>query len=269
MHSRWSKYFTGDGSFEIIEDAFNDIEIWDSHTHLGVCIDGKKMSAEQLIRTMNKAGISKSIVFPFNDPEKGTSFHKPNERIFRAYSKYPDRIIPFFRLLPNGNWKKEFRLRINQGFRGIKLHPTAEHFHIVSENAMEIYEAAYDENIPILIHTGVGIDNLVPDLKKINKEYPRLRIILGHGAFIEIRKALKHLRGYYRLGFETSAALPFDVYDMMKELPKKQILYGSDNPYYDPKYYIEMIVHISVILNTKIEDLEKIFSGNARRWLGE
>src|SRR3989344_7960424 len=128
---KWSKYFVADRAFEISTWVFENLENWDSHTHIGLDKDEMNMSLKDLLKNMKKYNIKKSILFPLNDTRDQT-FNIANDEIYAAYKKHPKKFIHFFRLNPHSKWKDEFNLRVEQGFRGIKLHPRTQNFDLDS-----------------------------------------------------------------------------------------------------------------------------------------
>ena len=131
MH-KWSKYSLTTENIGLYEEIYENLIIWDCHTHIGVDKDGHTISTAQLVRKMDEAKVDTSIIFPLNHPGENKLFTKPNDIIHRAYKKYPKRFIPFCRLNPNARWKKEFDRCIDLGFKGVKLHPRSQDFKMTS-----------------------------------------------------------------------------------------------------------------------------------------
>jgi len=177
-------------------------------------------------------------------------------------------LIPFFRLNPHWKWEKEFSLRLEQNFKGIKLHPRAQHFDLTYSRVMKIYEKAEENSLAVLIHTGIGLGNIVEKMEKIAKTFPKLNIILGHSAFVDIEEAIKRLKKYNNVYFDTSTIKIFDLYDLLSAVPASRIVYGSDMPYLDMQYSVEAIIHTCIILNVSLKKMEMIFSKNLESILG-
>src|SRR3989338_6371555 len=142
-------------------------QVWDSHVHIGIDRDGNTQSLKQILLLMKRYNVNKAALFPFDAINQQNSFHVPNGYVLSAYKKHPKSIIPFLRLNPNQNWKKEAMLRKKQGFRGIKLHPRAQTFSLIDKNAMEIYAFAEKSNMTVLVHTGLGTENIAMQAEKI------------------------------------------------------------------------------------------------------
>ena len=175
-------------NFVTYEKIFSNISIIDCHTHIGSDKDGHYAGEKQFIAQMQKSQINKAIVFPLNEPSH-KNFSEPNKRVFKFYKSNPEMIVPFFRLDPRSKWKEEYNKRVLEGFRGIKLHPRSQRFEIGSENAMKIYEKAERNGMPVIIHTGFGLSNISADIKLVSESFPKLKLILGHAAFVDLRQA--------------------------------------------------------------------------------
>ncbi len=256
-----SKYFIESENIGIYEQIFENINIIDPHAHIGVDLDGHKISATELLKAMDRNGINRSIVFPMDDPQQGKTFTKPNDRIYRAFKSAPARFVPFFRLNPNHVWKAEFSHRVEQGFAGVKLHPRSQSFAISGESAMKLYDAMEKANLILLIHTGFGLDSVADELLTVAKTYPKLKIIVGHGAFPDLDKAIKVLANRDNVMLETSTMRVFDLLDLLKNFPHKQIAFGSDIPYYDQTLALQMLIDSAT--------LAKKSPGKIRQMLGQ
>jgi len=252
---------------KIYKSLFRGIHTIDCHVHIGKDQDGLFCGAKSIIKSMNDANISKSIIFPFNDVKKGTDYHKPNDVVLRAYKKHSSRFIPFFRLNPLGEWKKEFDLRVKQGFIGIKLHPVAEKFKLLDKEAQKVYKAAEEANLVLLVHAGLSMDAISEEIKIITEKFPNLKIILGHAAFIDMRNAVKAVGDNTNVFFDVSSLKVFDLYKLFKTLPAKRIIFGSDYPYYYQSIAIETMLDTALICRLTPNMIQGMLGDNLLRWL--
>ena len=262
-----SKYFIESENIGIYEQIFESVTIIDAHTHAGADLDGHKMSVNSLLKSMKENGVNKSFIFPLNDPRAGKNFSFPNERIFRAFRKHPERFIPFFRLDPNHDWKGEFDKRVRQGFKGVKLHPLAQNFRIASSSAMNLYERIEKNNLMLLVHCGFGVDKVAEDLLKVLKRFRHLKLVIGHGGFSDLGEALKLLRERQNVFFETSAMRFFDLVELLSAVSYKRIVFGSDIPYYDQTLSLQMLVDSSNVSGYSPNQIRWMLGGNIEKWL--
>src|SRR5207302_232342 len=69
-------------------------------------------------------------------------------------------LIPFCRVDPHDNPLPEAERSLENGARGIKLHPRAEQFTLDHPNVRPLIALAHERSLPVLIHAGRGIPAL-------------------------------------------------------------------------------------------------------------
>jgi len=265
---KWSKFFVSTGSIETYE-KLDDAKIWDAHCHIGNDLDGHRMSQRLLVKKLDDSGVEKAVIFPLNDREKQKCFERSNDHIFRAFLEHPDRLIPFFRIDPNsGRWQEEFDRRVSQGFRGLKLHPRAQKFDIGSAGARRVFERAEDERIPLLIHTGFGLEDGMNGLLCSIHEHPRLRVILGHSGFVDLGRVIDAALKNSNIYFDTSVVKMYDLFFLMQRMDHKRIFYGSDIPYGDMDFSLQGILSVAISLGLSPRQIRDIIGGNLEGFLG-
>src|SRR3989338_6610463 len=216
-------------------------QIWDAHVHIGIDRDGNAQGIDKIVSTMKECKVNRAVVFPF------------------------------FRLDPHSNWKKEAILRSKQGFRGIKLHPRSQNFSIMDPKAIKIYSFAEQNNLPILLHTGLGTENVSVHAEKIMREFKNLRLILGHAGFVDIERVVKSIlrRPYMSMYLETSTLKVYDLYDILRTIPANKIIFGSDIPYADMVVGIEALIDVALMLGYGENDIQNMLYRNLAGCLGE
>jgi uncharacterized protein len=265
MH-RWSKYSITSENIGIYEEIFENVKIIDCHTHIGKDKDGHTNSADKLIKFMNASNVNRSIAFPLNDPRNNIDFNEANDEILLAWKVYKEKIIPFFRLNPMHSWKKEFNLRVEQGFKGIKLHPRSQNFKITQSRAMEVYAECEKNNIIIMMHTGFGLEEIADDIFTVAKKFPKLKLILGHSGFVDLDNVIKKMANRDNILFDTSTLKIFDLIDLLKKVDHKKIAFGSDIPYCEIDLALEGIVDSAIIVGKTANQIRNILGGNILRW---
>ncbi len=271
-------HFTGDELVRLrrqvaLLDPFRDLlegmEIWDVHGHVGCDIDARQLSAAQRVEQLDAVGLARSVVFPMNDPRQGFAFEGPNDVIWAAYQAYPERLIPFFRLNPNFSSRLEYERRVAQGFRGIKLHPRSQSFRIAQDEAMAIYGWAEGDGLPVLVHTGSGVHQVVDDVKRVVDAHPMLRLILGHSAAQELPRCCSTCHECDWILFETSTLERDQLRELLDQVDPSKIAYGSDVPFQDPVEDLALLLEVGQEVGLDRTGLELILGGNLRRWLLE
>ena len=262
-----AKYFIESENIGLYEQIFENVNIIDCHAHIGRDIDGHHMSAGELVKELDRNDIDKAIIFPLNDPHAGSNFSQPNDDIYRAFKFRSTRFIPFFRLNPNNDWKAEFNKRVNQGFKGVKLHPLSQQFSITSPSAMKLYEKIEKENLILMIHSGFGLDRVADQLNTVTKRFPKLKLIIGHGGFVDIENIIKLLKDRNNVLFDTSTMRIFDLITLLKSVSYKKILFGSDIPYYNQTLALQMLIDSANIARETPNQIQSMLGENLQKWL--
>lgn len=241
-------------------------EIFDAHAHIGADVDGRAMTADGMRARMEAAGVSKSIVFPLNDPNAREDFSGPNDVLWEAYEQYPDLFVPFFRLNPHQDYEREFERCLETGFEGLKLHPVSQKFELDEPKVVRLFEMAAEADLPVLIHAGFGMRRIVEPLLPTVEKHPELRLILGHSAMIEVLEAARTFADHPNVLFETSVVQLKDLYVLFTTLDPSRIAYGSDIPYGDLPSTLHATIAAAEAAGVENEALKGILSGNIRRW---
>ncbi len=265
---RESAEFARDAALlEPYRERLRGIEVWDAHTHVGCDIDSSRVIASHLVGRLDLVGVRRAVVFPMNDPRQGVCFHHPNDLIWAAYQRFPDRLVPFFRLNPNFPSREEYARRVAQGFRGIKLHPRSQAFRISGAAAMEVYSWAEADGIPVLLHTGKGAGNVVEELRVVIDRFPSLRLILGHSALQELPECCAQCEHCDWVLFDTSTLERDRLRELFLRIDPHKIAYGSDIPFGDQAEELVRVLEVATEVGLDDEALALVFGGNIRRWV--
>src|SRR3954462_11984050 len=103
-------------------------DIFDAHTHLGTDIDGMVGVYDDLVRGMDKYGISRCFMFCLDEPDRHPGFRAGNDRTLEFAARSEGRLIPFVRLDLTEEPEAEAERCLDLGARGIKLPPRAQRF---------------------------------------------------------------------------------------------------------------------------------------------
>jgi predicted TIM-barrel fold metal-dependent hydrolase len=238
----------------------------------------KLCTAEELIESMDKNEIDKSIVFGFPWNKKETAeFH--NDYIIEKYEKYHDRLIPFACFNPVKEYAQKEALRcIRNGFKGLgelalyKSDFTDE----ILDKITSVMNAAEEKSLPVMFHTNEEAGHDYPGKAPVTikgtldfiQRFKSNRLILAHlGGGTLFFNLLKNPPDMKNAVFDT-AALPFlykkSIYKLIEnsELEDK-IIFGSDWPLINPGRYFREIESNVVSKEFK----EKIFYKNISDFL--
>jgi len=207
--------------------------IIDAHNHLGGPDkgDGARQSPEEIITSMDRLGIDKAVVFPFNEADPGISFSKANDFIAAAVKRYPDRLIGFARLDPHYGDKalEELRRAINElGLRGLKLHPSSQGFSLDEPIILRIIEETAALSIPVVFDSGKALSPPAR-IGALAERVPEATIIMAHmqgPMYLEV--AGEHENVY--LGTTGTFDLA-RLQEALRKLGAAKLIAGSDSPY--------------------------------------
>jgi predicted TIM-barrel fold metal-dependent hydrolase len=168
----------------------------DIHTHVGTFYWGKELTAEGLVRLMDRHDIERAVVLPLVSPEAGP-YPQTTLSALAAYKAHPDRLIPFCCIDPRCLTEPPRRVGHVAGFPGLKAilkqyrdagcrgvgeHKTGLPFD--HDLNMILYRACEELELPVLFH----LDDIrnpdtpgLPRLANALKTFLRLPFI-GHAA---------------------------------------------------------------------------------------
>src|SRR5215210_1133626 len=218
-------------------------QVFDAHTHVGMDVDGRAMSAAGLKARMEAANVYRSIIFPLNDPNARDDFSGPNDVVWAAYEEHPDAFVPFFRLNPHQSYEVEFGRCLERGFGGLKLHPVSQQFELDDERVVGLLEMAAEADLPVLIHAGFAMQRIV-----------------------ELLAATRAFEDHPNVIFETSVVKMVDLYVLFRSMEPARICYGSDIPYGDLPSTLHTTLGAADAAGLSEEELAGVLSGNIRRW---
>ena len=194
----------------------------------------------------------------------------------RDFCKGHKELIPFCTVNPfdDPNPTATVRRLHAEGFKGIKLYPTYNHFYVNEAKMYPVYAVATELNMPVLIHTGSSVFQnarmkygnpiFVDD---VAVDFPDLTLVMAHGG-----------RGPWYEEAMTMIRLHKNVYIDVTGLPVRKLpgyfpemerfshkfIFGTDWPQISPKKSLATFHELG--LSEKA--LDSILGGNAARILG-
>ena len=231
-------------------------------------LDGRVGS---LLASMDAAGIDVSVVCPIATKPEQT------EGILRWCAEIrSERIEAFPSIHPAVEGPQQWLRRIAQaGFAGIKLHPMYQDFVADEPRMIDLYAAAMELGLTVLLHCGhdiafpAGGDRAGPErVRNIIAGLPYLELIATHMGgwrmWDESRHWLVGSRCYLETSFSLEALGPDQAVAMIRAHGPDRVLFGSDSPWTHQKQELARLRDLPL---TKAE-LEKILHANAERILG-
>lgn len=219
--------------------------IIDSHTHVDVSeAFGWYDPPEAILELMDQAGIAKAVIMSYVDAPS------VNDGILTYIAgcvrKYPGRLVGYARMHP-GYGRKALALLeeaiLEQGFKGLKLHPESIVTHPYAESVLALVRKAGELNAPVLFHSGDESLSLPLQIGKCAALCPCAKIIMGHmGGFHHIEDALLTAEKYENIYLDTSAMpYPHAIKAAVDRIGADRVLFGSDGPGCNPALEVSKV----------------------------
>lgn len=191
------------------------------------------------LELMDENGVDYTVVLAELSPE--TTGIATNEEVLEFCSRSP-RLIPFCNVNPGLSKEpgRELRRWAEEGFRGLKLYPTYQHFYPNDRALYPMYEAAQELRMPVLFHTGTSVFRGSKikygeplHLDDLAVDFPDLPLVMAHsGRTMWYEQAFTLARLHPNLYMEISGLPPKNLLNYFPALERNagKIIFGSDWP---------------------------------------
>jgi predicted TIM-barrel fold metal-dependent hydrolase len=250
---------------ELRRELPEDPDVFDAHLHLGNDIDGMAGDYDELLRVMDRYGISRAFMFCMDEPDRHPAFRAPNDRTLAFAERSAGRLIPFVRLDLGEDPIVEASRCLDRGARGIKLHPRAQRFLLNDERLAPVFALAAERRVPILIHGGRGLPPIAADLARLVEAYPEAQLIIAHAGIADLGALMGAFAGKAGVFFDTSAWSPIDLLDFFRQVSPEQVLYASDYPYGQQPSSLLISLRTARVAGLTDAQIRDMLSGNANR----
>ena len=205
-----------------------DTVIFDAHLHLGRDTDGMVGDYDQLEALMSQSNVTHAFMFCLDEPDRHPAFRAANDRTPAYAARSGRRLIPFVRLDLNESPLEEAVRCLDNGARGIKLHPRAQRFDAGDERLAPVFAIAAERQVPILIHGGRGLPPIASGLASLVERYPEATLIIAHAGIADMAHLARVMAGRRGVFFDTSTWSPVDLLDFYRQVPPEQrgMVYG-------------------------------------------
>jgi len=208
--------------------------VFDTHTHVGTARhSGRSLRYDQLLASMDRFGVDRSVVIPFPVVEDCRAAH---DEIGRAVAAHPDRFVgaacihPF---IPEPEFRDEVRRCAQDlGFRALKLQPQYQALNPLSSHSEFFFETALENRLTAICHTGSGVPFALPSLYIWPaRKFPDLPIILAHsGGSLFVSEAIVAASVCANIYLELSSLMPHHIAEVLAHVPSSRLMIGSDLP---------------------------------------
>jgi uncharacterized protein len=240
-------------------------DVFDAHTHLGNDIDGMRGDYDELMRVLDRYGVSRAFMFCLDEPDREPAFRAANDRTLAYAERSEGRLIPFVRLDLTQSPVEEAERCLDLGARGIKLHPRAQKFMLNDERLAPIFALAAERRVPILIHGGRGLPPIADNLARLVEDYPEAQLIVAHAGIADMAGLGGLLGGKAGVFFDTSVWSPLDLLHLYRLVSPEQVLFASDYPYGQQPASLLIALRTARLAGFDDEQLRDMLAGNAQR----
>ena len=232
-------------------------------------IEGSNMdgTVDMLLRRGMEAGIERFVVLPVsNTPGRVRSINT----FLLEQTKLHDNFIGFGTVHAEmEGLGDEVDWILDNGLRGIKMHPDSQRFNIDDERLFPVYEAVKGK-IPVMLHMGDPRYNYSHPvrLRKILDLFPGLEVIAAHFGGYSMFHTARELLWDTDCIFDVSSALMFmeqgEAERYINSYGAERMAYGTDYPLWDP------VTEVNRFLQLKLTDeqFEQIAHKTAERIFG-
>ena len=208
-------------------------------------------TVDMLLKQGKQAGISEFVVLPVsNSPDR---VHHINEFLLEQANTH-DCFIGFGTVHAEmEHISQETQWIIDNGLKGIKMHPDSQRFNIDDPRLFPVYEMIEDR-IPLILHMGdPRYDFSHPRrLREILKVFPHLQVIAAHFGGYSMPATAKELLWDTDCVFDISSAMMFmepgEAEAYINSYGAERMAYGTDYPLWDP------VTEVNRFLKLKLTD---------------
>ena len=225
-----------------------------------------------LLEHFDSCGVSAGVILPVATKPRQV------DTINRWAARYlgHERIIPFAALHPELTDPAGVVARVAAaGFKGVKLHPSLQHFLPNEERLFPLYEAVIEHGLVMVFHAGSSFDLPVwpgwkSDFDEFFARYPYERTVLAHlggnGTLYADPTPMPGRPGYIDLAWYLGIPEMSDasIVASCRAHGCDRVLFGSDSPWVTTAESLERFAR----LDFTPQEREAILWGNAAKLLG-
>ena len=248
--------------YSCLRKASPQMQLFDCHTHVGVDLDGARLSVARLRQALALID-AQAVVFPL---ATRCGYRARNDRLLAAVAG-DDRLVAFCRVDPRLDGVAEATRGLGRGACGIKLHPRAERFALSDPEVERIVALAEERRVPVIVHAGRGIPSLGRDALQLAAHHPGAPLILAHAAVSDLAWLWAAAPDYPNLFFDTAWWNVADLLALFALVPPGQILFASDAPYGRPVAAAALTLRVAQAVGLTVSQQAAVFGGQLRRLL--
>lgn len=235
------------------------------HAHTIITKHGANASytVPNILEEMDRMGVDKSVLLAIDILGIQNSMHQ-----LKAVADEP-RLIPFCGVTAlSPRWEAEMDACLEQGARGIKIHPYAQFLAPNHPRILKLLERWRGTGLPVLFHTANNGLEPAP-LRRLSdmhlyeeplRRFPDITFIFGHAGMTFFETAVKYAKDHGNTYLEIGGQPPLNIRKMIDTLGNDKILFGTDWPFYP---LIMPLAKTLLATENDPESRRKILSENA------
>ncbi len=230
--------------------------VWEGESTGGFLDEG--MSVKRILKEMDEAGVDMAGVCT-------VAQSIDNDYVVKAQKEHPDRLFGFCMVNPReANAKDTLRRYLDQGLKGLKLHPRLHGYqlgdHILMDPLMEVCQ---EYKVPVFAHGGSEENDHPFYFEELAKAFPSVTVILGHMCALNYcDDAITVAARNDNIYLDTSTAELFSVKAAIKTVGADKIVMSTDWPGND--FRMELL-KIKIAADGDQEIFDKIAGENMRK----
>lgn len=219
-----------------------------------------EITAEELLRQMDVAGVDMAVIFCY--PEC-----LDNESVYRAIKAYPNRFIGLYTVNPwQDNAVEELEDAIkNKGFKGLYMHPL-RHGYMLTERLVfyPLLDVCRKYGVPVWCYGSADVSNCPVLFNQMAEDYPDVNFIMGRmGQAYDTASAVEVAKRYPNVYLETAAGMDFHAHRAMKTAGIDKVMIGTGTP--DCNYFELELAKVRNAAKNYPDGEEKVLWRNAAR----
>jgi predicted TIM-barrel fold metal-dependent hydrolase len=210
--------------------------IIDAHLHLGTDVVWDATNSEaEILAALDGAGVAAACVLPQNGEPTVAWARAAHDRIAAFARAHPRRIFGLANVHPYNRWEdyaEEVRRAVRElDFRAVKVHPHAHGANPLGRRMREVFELARELEIPVLVHTGVGMPFANPTMWiPLARDFPGVPVVLAHaGQGVLFGEAMVTAETCPNVHLEVSSTAAGHIARAVARFGARRVLFASDN----------------------------------------
>lgn len=241
--------------------------IIDAHCHL----QPSQAGIDTALRYMSEAGVSHTVLVPggmmpvlgMADVMRGRqtllTTAPDNDFVSEAVRRYPQQFSAFFHVDPSYHLAEDLDEALATGFVGFKLSPLVNRVAFLSTEVKELCEYVVARDLALYTHIVLHGDASLDALELLLKQFPKLKLILGHMGFASTDlSAIQLASRFENLYLETSVGSFVAIQEAVRRVGARRIVFGSEGPVHHVGTELRKIE----LLKLKSAEQERICGGN-------